>query len=133
MSDHLFDLTLGLSRAEGASLIQAAQKYQFLRRAAKPAHMFSTTVYLESEGVEHEIEGGINYSAIYEPAKLYGAYEDCYPDSSEMDIDELVMLDTLPEGVTQAMVNVAAEYQMERIEAECWEHYENEMEDEYHD
>lgn len=86
---------------------------------------FSTTVEIATEVDTYEIEVGISYDATYEPAYISGPPEDCYPDSSEMDLTGLVILDDLPEGVTEQMVRSAAEDANERIEQEAWDDWQD--------
>jgi len=43
--------------------------------------MNNTSIYIELDGVEFEIE--FEYSYYYQPAKLFAAPEDCYPEEEE--------------------------------------------------
>ena len=84
---------------------------------------FETYVYIFDGENEWEINVGISYDAVYQPAFISGPPEDCYPDESSMDITDMVILDDLPEGLTEAMVRSAAEDAQDRIIEEAWEDF----------
>lgn len=80
-----------------------------------------TTIYIYTSETDHEIPVRIDYDAIYQPARISGPPENCYPDESEMTINAIEPLGDLPEGITQKILEeVAADM---GIEDECWEHY----------
>ena len=92
------------------------------KRTPKPD--FESVVYVtDQDGEEHEIEVGICYDATYEPAFISGPAENCYPDSSEMDIHDVVAMNDLPAGITDAMVMEAAEAARDRLEDEAWQDF----------
>ena len=85
---------------------------------------FKTQVYvLDQDGEEHEVDVHIEYDAVYEPAFVTGLPEDCYPDSSEMDLTEITAINDLPPGITDAMVRDAADDDKDRLTEEAWEDY----------
>jgi len=92
---------------------------------------FKTCVYIVSGDNDWEIEVGISYDAVYQPAYISGPPEDCYPDESSMDITDMVILDDLPEGLTDAMVRSAAEDAEDRIIEEAWEDYDSKKNERY--
>ena len=63
-----------------------------------------------------DAEVEVTYTAIYEPAYVSGLPEDCYPDSSELEIEsvELGGAELLP-FLTDAV--------LDRFEELCWEHF----------
>lgn len=100
----------------------AAKRLARIPRQPRPD--FTSYISLTGQdGSDWEIEIGVCYSAIYEPAYISGLPEDCYPDSSEMDIHDIFAIDDLPAGITTAMVMDAAESQRDRLEEEAWEDY----------
>jgi hypothetical protein len=78
---------------------------------------------LDQDGEEHEIEVRIEYDAVYEPAFVSGPIEDCYPDSSEMDLTEITSINDLPQGITDEMVQEAAENSIDRLQQEAWDDF----------
>lgn len=91
----------------------------------RPKWDFSTTVEVITDVDNYKIEIGISYDAVYEPAYISGLPENCYPDSSEMDLTGLVILDDLPEGITEKMVRDAAEEANDRITEEAWQDFDD--------
>lgn len=85
---------------------------------------FKTCVYVtDQDGEEHEIDVRIEYDAVYQPARLSGPPEDCYPEESSMDLTKVEVIGDLPEGITYGMVVVASMADDERLTDEAWEHY----------
>lgn len=85
---------------------------------------FETTVYpTDSDGVEWEIEVRIHYDATYQPARISGPPEDCYPADSKMILTGMDILSDLPQGITYKDVIAAADASEERIEEEAWQDF----------
>ena len=85
---------------------------------------FETVVYvLDHDGADWGIAVGISYDATYEPGRLSGPWEDCYPASGDMDIHDIEIIDDLPLGITEQMVMDACETARDRLEDESWEDY----------
>lgn len=85
---------------------------------------FTTTVYpLDHDGQEWEIEVRIHYDATYQPARISGPPEDCYPAESEMILTAMDILSELPQGITDKDVIAAADSDEERIEDEAWQDF----------
>lgn len=85
--------------------------------------MRSYVYAVDQDGQDWEIEVQVEYDAVYEPAYTTGLPENCYPDSSEMTITEVVSTHDLPSGITDEMVTAAAEKDAERLAQECWEDF----------
>ena len=62
---------------------------------------------------EHEIAYTATVRVNYQPAKLYGPPENCYPDESEVDIESLV---TVPPGFENIL-------DTDLIEDQAWEEF----------
>lgn len=73
-----------------------------------------TTYYLHDLA---ETELVIHFDAWYQPAKLTGPWEDCYPEDSELDIYEIRTRED------NADVAIIDEEEQERIEQACWDAY----------
>ncbi len=85
---------------------------------------FKSYVYvLDQDGEEHEIDVRVEYDCDYEPAVIYGLPENCYPASGDMDLTDIVSINDLPAGITDAMVTDAAELAKDRLEQEAWEDF----------
>ena len=84
---------------------------------------FKTYLYIENADGEHEIEVRISYDANYQREYISGPPEDCYPADSSMDLTDIEPIGTLPEGITNEMLLVAAVAADERLTDEAWEHY----------
>lgn len=80
---------------------------------------FTTYIYPELNGVETEVGVVVDYDANYQPAKVSGPPEDCYPEDSEMTINS-VTPDT-PDWPEEIMNEIKS--QEERFVDEAWEHY----------
>jgi hypothetical protein len=75
-------------------------------------------------GEEQEVMLCVTYDAVYEPAFTSGLPEDCYPDSSEMDITDIgIVMEWLPRGLTTEAVMAAAKAIKDEIEEKAWEDY----------
>lgn len=86
--------------------------------------MSLTTYTIELDG--NEIDLTIEYDAVYQPAKLSGPPEDCYPDESELDITDVTVPDlssdcTVTEEQIIAYLDTAKV--QERLHDACWEHF----------
>ena len=79
------------------------------------------TLTLREEEVEVELD--IDYSAYYQAAKLGGPPEDCYPEDSEMTIDEVSFPSEVVEAYTDAELQEAVEAIMDKVEEACWEDF----------
>lgn len=89
----------------------------------RPQIDFETVVYVpDQEGQEWEIEVGISYDCTYDPGVYSGPWEDSYPASGDMEFTDIVILQDLPEGITEAMVKESAADD-ERIDQEAWDDY----------
>lgn len=86
---------------------------------------FKTYLYIENEDGDHEIEVRISYDASHQEAFISGPPEDCYPACSEMDLTDIDPVGTLPAGITQGMLKIAAMAADERLTNEAWEDYFN--------
>ena len=74
----------------------------------------------EEIDVEFEIQADITY----QPARISGPPEDCYPDESECEITSIRVMDTV-EGHTDAEILKALEVQVgeDRIVEDLWDDY----------
>ena len=74
----------------------------------------------EEQDVDFQIEADITY----EPARISGPPEDCYPDSSECSITEVKVMSQI-DGLKDADILDALEKQIgeERIIEDLWEDY----------
>ena len=80
-----------------------------------------TQIYLVDDLVEIELD--VEYDATYQSAKVYGPAEDCYPDSSEMNITDVFPLDELPPSVSMELFKEACEAAENRLQEEAWEDF----------
>lgn len=82
---------------------------------------FTTEIYIYTpDGEEHEIHVTVDYDAAYDPGRISGPPENCYPPESEMTINSITPTGALPDGVA---IDMANNRQLERIEEEAWEHF----------
>ncbi len=72
---------------------------------------------------EHEIEVTIEYDAFYQRAYTSGLPEDCYPEDSEISLNSIKSLFTLPDGVTQEMITEAGLECQDRLIDDAWDDY----------
>jgi hypothetical protein len=87
---------------------------------------FTTTVYpTDRDGQDWEINVRVDYDCDYQPAKVSGPPEDCYPEAGELDMTEITILDELPSMITDADVYAAAEDAKDRLDQEAWDHFHN--------
>lgn len=101
---------------EHASKVLAKVKRQ-------PRPDFETFVYVvDQDGGDWEIRIGVCYDCTYDPGVYSGPWEDSYPAFGDMDITEILVLDDLPAGLTDAEVKQSAA-DCERITDEAWEDY----------
>lgn len=90
----------------------------------RPPIDIETVVYVtDSTGQEWEIGVGLCYEATYDPGIYSGPWEDSYPAYGDMDITDVLLLDDLPQGITEKMVMDAADKSRAGLEDECWEDY----------
>jgi hypothetical protein len=80
------------------------------------------TMFLPYQG--HDIEVVVTFTASYTPARLNGLPEDCYPEDSELDIEEMHFVnkdgcELSDKELEQALVDE----HIDRIEEECWDHF----------
>lgn len=73
---------------------------------------------------EHDIEFGIEADIVYEPARISGPPEDCYPDASECTITSIMPMDGVS-GYDDAAILEALDEQVgeDRIIEDLWEDY----------
>ena len=92
----------------------------------------TTFIYVYPEDVEVKLT--VEYNAVYEPARISGPPEDCYPATSEMEIldIDIFLPDTgsYPDGVepfTEEFIRkyCAQDSVLKEIEDKCWEDYFN--------
>lgn len=82
---------------------------------------FRTEIYIiAADGEEHEIPVTVDYDAEYDPGRVTGPWEDCYPPSGDMTINSIEPVGEWPVGIT---LDMASDNQLEKIEDEAWEHY----------
>ena len=118
-----FKLAAELTRAQAAPIIAKAKR--------QPRPDFETVVYvLDQDGEEHEIRIGVCYDATYQAEHISGTWEDSYPAYGDMDLTDLLILDDLPAGLTDADVKQAAA-DCERITDEAWEDYHSKKNERY--
>jgi hypothetical protein len=82
-----------------------------------------TTYTIELDG--NEIDLTIEYDAVYQPARISGPPEDCYPDESELDITD-VMFDLPPDATCteeQVIAFITQPVMEQKLEEACWEHF----------
>jgi hypothetical protein len=93
-------------------------------KSKRVGNCFTTTVYpIDRDGAEHEIDVRVHYDCDYEPAKVSGPPESCYPASGEMVITEIEILHDLPEMLSPSEAYACAEDSMDRLTEEAWESY----------
>lgn len=118
-----FKLATELTRAQAAPIIAKVKR--------QPRPDFESYVYvLDQDGEEYEVRVGVCYDCTYDPGVYSGPWEDSYPASGEMDITEILVLDDLPAGLTDADVKQAAA-DCERITDEAWEDYHSKKNERY--
>ena len=83
-----------------------------------------TTYTLMLGGEEQDVDFSIEADMTYEPARISGPPEDCYPDESECDITEIKVMSEV-DGLKDADILDALEKQIgeERIIEDLWEDY----------
>jgi hypothetical protein len=85
--------------------------------------MSLTTYTVEVDG--NEIDLTIEYDAVYQPAKVSGPPEDCYPDESSLDITD-VTFDLSPDATVteeQVIAFITQPIMEQKLEEACWEDY----------
>lgn len=90
---------------------------------------FQTFIYPILDGVETEVGVTVDYDASYDPGRLSGPPENCYPPDSEMTINSVIP-DTpdWPRTIAEEIEAVK-----DRIEEEAWEHYHRHRDDQNED
>ena len=78
---------------------------------------------LDKNNEEDEVMVYVEYDATYEPAYVTGLPENCYPDSSEMELTKITAIGKLPEGITQEMLTAEAEADNDRLTQLAWDDY----------
>ena len=86
--------------------------------------MSLTTYTIELDG--NEIDLTIEYDAFYQPARVSGPPEDCYPEESACDITD-VTFDLSPDSSTVTEEQVIAYLDTPKLQEmltdACWEHF----------
>jgi hypothetical protein len=92
-------------------------------------------IYFHDEAYEVEVE--VQYHAVYQPAKLNGPPDRCYPDESSMDIEDITIvetrvldLDTKADPPTLAQVMDYCDKHESKIKEECWNDFHDNRQDE---
>jgi hypothetical protein len=80
---------------------------------------FTTYIYPVLDGEETEIEVVVDYDANYQPARVSGPPEDCYPEDSEMTINSVT---TEFKGWESEIANEIENCQ-DILEEQAWEDY----------
>jgi hypothetical protein len=87
-----------------------------------------TYLYLHDDDVEIVID--VDYDAHYQAAYVNGPPEDCYPEDSEMTINGFKVISVKQMGevnhaITSEEIDAVFQENIERLEEECWEHYDS--------
>ena len=82
---------------------------------------FRTEIYIiAADGEEHEIPVTVDYDAEYDPGRVTGPWEDCYPPSGDMTINSIEPVGEWPDGIT---LNMVSDMQLDFIKDDAWNHY----------
>lgn len=82
----------------------------------------ASIVVTGADGEDYDIEIGIDYDANYEPARVSGPPEDCYPDGSELTVNRIDII-SKPACVTDAAINDVIEAKADDINDWLWDDY----------
>ena len=70
-------------------------------------------------GDEEDVEVEVEWEGYYEPARISGPPENCYPEESEMDILEVIRIDTRqPVVLTEDQLDELTERAWEKLHRE---------------
>ena len=70
-----------------------------------------------------EMDIRVHWSGYYEPARVTGAWEDCYPEDSDMEITRVTEEGEWPEGLSIREFAKLISEQEDRLIEQCWEDY----------